>query len=82
MLPQNLRKPVKLLLLLIIVLTLWITLNHLNYNYNILYFDTNDILGNNLYIVSGILFYMILITVILIIYLVAKNYLKHKKLIN
>jgi len=73
-LEENLKNPIIILLLLIIALALWIVLHFLAINYNIFYFDTNDILGNNLYIVAAILFYTILITVIRIIYLLAKKY--------
>lgn len=78
-LDENLKKPINVLLLLIIALALWIILHFLAIDYNIFYFDTNDILGNNLYIVAAILFYMILITVIRIIYLLAKKYFINRK---
>jgi fumarate reductase subunit D len=78
-LDENLKKPINVLLLLIIALALWIILHFIDIDYNIFYFDTNDILGNNLYIVAAILFYMILITVIRIIYLLAKKYFINRK---
>lgn len=78
-LQENLKKPIKILLLLIVALALWLISHFLNYRYNLFYFDTNDILGDNLYIVSGILFYSILIVLVLIIYRIAKNHFKNLK---
>jgi hypothetical protein len=67
----NLKKSLRALLLLVGVFIFWIFLARSENTW-----DTNDFIGNNLYVITAILFYPIIIVLAWIFFLLIRSYLK------
>ena len=67
----NLKNSLRALLLLVSVFIFWILLARSENTW-----DTNDFIGNNLYVITAILFYPIIIVLAWIFFLLIRNYMK------
>jgi len=67
----NLKNSLRALLLLVSVFIFWILLARSENTW-----DTHDFIGNNLYVITAILFYPIIIVLAWIFFLLIRSYLK------